>query len=192
MLNAPKFWMLQAEGLNSKANSQKKGEKGQKYVQEWAFVRDTDCNLKTSCKNECKKRKYCRIFVMKTDEGIVRIRKTCNNVKLPVRGSEGAAGYDLAAAQPAVVHAYGKVLVKIGLSMSMSTGCYGRITPRSGVALKKFIDVGQVVIDADYRGEIGVILFNFEKEDFEAKMGDKIAQIIFEKIKTPEIVVKVV
>ena len=66
-------------------------------------------------------------------------------------------------------------------------GCYGRVAPRSGLALKKFIDVGAGVIDTDYRGEVGVILFNFGSEDFVINMGDRIAQLIFEKIKTPKI-----
>ena len=63
--------------------------------------------------------------------------------------------------------------------MALPPGCYGRIAPRSGLALKKLIDVGAGVIDADYRGEVGVILFNFGKEDFVVNMGDKIAQLIF-------------
>ena len=61
------------------------------------------------------------------------------------------------------------------------------VYPRSGLALKKFIDVGAGVIDADYRGELGVILFNFASEEFTVNMGDKMATLIFEKIKTPEI-----
>ena len=59
--------------------------------------------------------------------------------------------------------------------------------PRSGLAVKKFIDVGAGVIDSDYRGELGVVLFNFSSEDFCINMGDRIAQLVFEKIKTPEI-----
>ena len=70
----------------------------------------------------------------------------------------------------------------------MPTGCYGRIALRSGLALKKFIDVGAGVVDEDYKGELGVILFNFGEEDFKINMGDKIAQLIFEKMKTPEVV----
>ena len=124
---------------------------------------------------------------MKTDQGIVKVNKLCNNAKLPVRGSTGAVGYDLAAAQTAVIPARGKVLVKTGVSMSIPTGCYDRIAPSSGLALKEFIDVGAGVVDADSRGELGVVLFNFGNEDFKVNMGDKIAQLIFEKIKTPEI-----
>ena len=71
--------------------------------------------------------------------------------------------------------------------MAIPKGCYGRVAPRSGLALKKFIDVGAGVIDSDYRGELGVILFNFSDEDFVIHMGDRIAQLIFEKIKTPTI-----
>ena len=63
----------------------------------------------------------------------------------------------------------------------MRTGCYGRIAPRSYLALKKFIDVGAGVIDEDYRGETGVVLFNLRDEDFEINMGDKIAQLILRK-----------
>ena len=56
-----------------------------------------------------------------------------------------------------------------------------------GVSFKKSIDIGAGVIDPDYRGEVGVILFNFGSEDFIVNMGDRIAQLIFEKIKTPMI-----
>ena len=80
---------------------------------------------------------------------------------------------------------YGKVLVKTGLSLAMPSRCYGRIAPQSGLALKKFIDVGAGVVDADYRGELGIILFNFNDTDFQINMGDKVDQLIFEKIKTP-------
>ena len=107
------------------------------------------------------------------------------NAKLPARGTTRAAGYDLAAAQSVEVPAHGKCLVKIGLSMALPPDCYGRIAPWSGLTLKKFIDIGAGVIDSDYRGEIGVILFNFGEEDFAVNLGDKITQLIFEKIKTP-------
>ena len=107
------------------------------------------------------------------------------NAKLPVRGSSGAAGYDLSAAESAVVPAHGKCLVKTGIAIAIPPDCYGRIAPRSGLAIKRFIDVGAGVIDSDYRGEIGVVLFNFSDEDFCISMGDRIAQLIFEKIRTP-------
>ena len=119
MLKAPKFWKWQNEKINSRANLSKGGE--------WAFVNADDCKLSTDCKNSCnEERRLCKLFVMKTDQGIVKVKRLCNNARLPVRGTTGAAGYDLAAAQTAVVPAHGKVLVKTGLSISMPTGCYGR------------------------------------------------------------------
>ena len=71
--------------------------------------------------------------------------------------------------------------MKIGVAMALPLGCYGRIAPRSGLALQTFIDVGASVIDADYRGEVGVILFNFGDKDFVINMGDRIAQLILKK-----------
>ena len=64
---------------------------------------------------------------------------------------------------------------------------YGRIAPTSGFAFKKFIDAGADVVDSNYRGELGVILFDFGGEDFIVNMGDKVAQLIFEEIETPKI-----
>ena len=90
----------------------------------------------------------------------------------------------MATAQAAAVPVHGKCLVKIGLAMAVPPRCYGRVAPRSGSAFKKSIDIGAGVIDSDYRGGVGVILFNFGSEDFIVNMGDRIAQLIFEKIKT--------
>ena len=74
--------------------------------------------------------------------------------------------------------------MKTGLSISFPIGLYARIALRSGLALKKFIDVGAGVVNSDYRGEVGVVLFNHGDQDFEVKMGDRIAQLILEKIDT--------
>jgi dUTP pyrophosphatase len=65
----------------------------------------------------------------------------------------------------------------------------GRVAPRSGLAAKHSIDTGAGVIDADYRGEVKVILFNYSETDFAIKEGDRIAQLIVERIYTPEVAV---
>ena len=65
----------------------------------------------------------------------------------------------------------------------------GRIAPRSGLAVKHFIDTGAGVIDADYRGQIKVLLFNHSEVDFEIKEGDIISQLVIERIYTPEVLV---
>ena len=131
--------------------------------------------------------KHCKLSVIKGDEGkeILRVKRTNVNTRLPVRGTEGAAGYDLATAEPAVAPVHRKCLAKIGLQIALPSGCYGRIAPWTGLTIKKFIDVGAGVVDTDYRGEVGVILFNFSDSDFIVNMGDRIAQLILEKIKTP-------
>lgn len=66
-------------------------------------------------------------------------------------------------------------MVSTGISMAIPEGYYGRVAPRSGLAVKNFIDVGAGVIDSDYRGELKVLLFNFSEVDFEVKKGDRIA-----------------
>jgi len=76
----------------------------------------------------------------------------------------------------------GRKLVKTNISISIPEGYYGRIAPRSGLAYKNGIDVLAGVIDSDYRGDIGVILFNSDHNlDFPVNVGDRIAQIIIEK-----------
>ena len=116
--------------------------------------------------------------------GVLKVQRLNNNAALPKRSTDGAARYDLCASQICTIPAKGKGLVKTGLSLSFPTGIYARIAPRSGLALKKFIDVGAGVVDPDYRGEVGVVLFNHSDQDFEVKMGDRIAQLILERIDT--------
>lgn len=91
-------------------------------------------------------------------------------------------------AYDAVVPKRGKALVKTDIQIEVPFGTYGRVAPRSGLAWKNSIDVGAGVIDQDYRGNVGVILFNFSDEDFEVKKGDRIAQLICERIVYPKVV----
>lgn len=107
---------------------------------------------------------------------------------LPKRGSIGAAGYDLSSAEKTTVPAHGKAIVKTDITIACPPGTYGRIAPRSGLAVKHFIDVGAGVIDEDYRGNIGVVLFNHGEQNFEINIGDRIAQLIIEVIATPDII----
>ncbi len=61
------------------------------------------------------------------------------------------------------------------------------MAPRSGLAVKHHLDVGAGVIDEDYTGNVGVVLFNHSATDFEVKRGDRVAQLICEKIEAPEL-----
>lgn len=116
------------------------------------------------------------------------VTKLCPEAQLPKRASQSAAGYDLCSSVECVVPAHGKALVPTGLSIAVPPGTYGRVAPRSGLAHKNFIDVGAGVVDEDYRGPLGIILFNFSDVDFVIKVGDRVAQLVLEKIATPDVV----
>ncbi len=110
------------------------------------------------------------------------VKKLSSAAILPVRGSKHAAGFDLSAAHPSVVPAGGMSMIKTDLAIATPPGTYGRVAPRSGLALKKSIATGAGVIDADYRGNVGVILFNHGKEDFTVNPGDRVAQLVLERV----------
>jgi dUTP pyrophosphatase len=111
----------------------------------------------------------------------INVKKLSENATIPTQGTSFAAGYDLYAAEDAVVVCGTRKLIKTNISMEINPGYYGRIAPRSGLAYKNGIDILAGVIDSDYRGDIGVILYNTDKNiDFTVKKGDRIAQIIFE------------
>uniref|UniRef100_A0A452HZW0 Deoxyuridine 5'-triphosphate nucleotidohydrolase n=1 Tax=Gopherus agassizii TaxID=38772 RepID=A0A452HZW0_9SAUR len=116
---------------------------------------------------------------LKASEPDLRLRfaKLSENASAPSRGSARAAGYDLYSAYDYVIPAMEKAIVKTDIQISLPSGCYGRVG--------KLADSG--VIDEDYRGNVGVVLFNFGKEDFEVKKGDRIAQLICERIFYPEL-----
>lgn len=117
------------------------------------------------------------------------IRRLSNRASiLPTRGSEFAAGVDLCAAEATLILSGGRAIVNTDLAIACPRGTYARIAPRSGLARNHGIDVGAGVIDADYRGPIGVLLFNFGDSDFHARPGDRIAQLILERIILPDVV----
>ena len=113
----------------------------------------------------------------------LKVKKLSENATLPTKGSEMAAGFDLYASQPTTIGPGERGIVATDISVACPPGTYARIAPRSGLAVKKGIDVGAGVVDADYRGPVGVILFNLDKTNaFEVSKGDRIAQLILEKI----------
>lgn len=119
----------------------------------------------------------------------LRIQRLSPHATLPTRGSPYAAGLDLHSACSLVIPPNGgRAVVPTDLSIACPPGTYARIAPRSGLAVKKGIDVGAGVVDADYRGPVGVVLFNFGTEEFVIETGDRIAQLILEQIVQAEIV----
>ena len=95
-----------------------------------------------------------------------------------------ATGHDLYAMEEVVIRAKGQILVDTGLAVGLPRGTYARIAPRSGLANKKRINVGGSVIDGDNTGEVKVILMNHGTQDCLIQEGERIAQVIVEKINT--------
>ena len=118
---------------------------------------------------------------------IIHIVNISNN-ELPKYETLLSAGMDLRAylEDPIVLKPLQRVLVKTGLFISLNPGYEAQIRPRSGLALKKGISVlnSPGTIDADYRGEIGVILINLSDSDFKIDSGDRIAQMVIAKHET--------
>lgn len=112
---------------------------------------------------------------------MLRVKLLSAKGRLPTKGSAAAAGFDLYSAVDMTIPAQSRAVVATDISIALPEGTYGRVAPRSGLAVKKFIDVGAGVIDMDYRGPVGVVLFNFGTEAFEIKEGDRIAQLILEQ-----------
>ena len=90
----------------------------------------------------------------------VELKLLSEAAKTPTKGTNQAAGYDLYAAQNAEIDPLKRALIKTNISIAIPKGYYGRIAPRSGLAYKNGIDVMAGVIDSDYRGDVGVILYN--------------------------------
>ena len=118
---------------------------------------------------------------------IVKIINKSKN-ELPKYETLFSAGMDLRASleESIVLKSFQRLVVKTGLFISLQQGYEAQIRPRSGLALKKGITVlnSPGTIDADYRGEIGVILINLSDSDFEINTGDRIAQMIIAKNET--------
>ncbi|XP_046398381.1 deoxyuridine 5'-triphosphate nucleotidohydrolase-like [Ischnura elegans] len=120
-------------------------------------------------------------------DNTLRYSKLTNHAHPLYKGSKDAAGFDLKSAYDYTIPSRGRALVKTDLQIELPRGCYGRVAPRSGLALKHGIDVGAGVIDADYRGNVGVVIFNNSDEDFVIKSGDRVAQLICEVILYPNV-----
>lgn len=105
---------------------------------------------------------------------------------LSIAASPGAAGYDLHTPNDYVLRAQSKLVIPTGIEVRMPLNTYGRIAPRSGLAVRSMVTTGGGVIDSDYTGQIFVILFNHGTEDVEFHRRDRVAQIICEKVAHPE------
>ena len=118
----------------------------------------------------------------------VLVKKINDNAKMPSYAHFGDAGVDLYAAKDAIIPPHGRALVPTGLKIAIPYGYEGQVRPKSGLALKHGITVLNTpgTVDAPYRGEVGVILFNSSDNEYLAKSGEKIAQMVFCKVENAE------
>ena len=109
-----------------------------------------------------------------------------DDLPLPSYASDGASGLDLRAAvrEPLVLAPGERALVPTGLRLALPGGFEGQVRARSGLALKHGIVLPNApgTIDADYRGELSVILWNTSREPFVVKRGDRIAQLVVARV----------
>jgi dUTP pyrophosphatase len=113
--------------------------------------------------------------------------------RAPQRMSEHASGFDLFAdlSEALILKPQDRIAVPTGIAVQIPPGYEGQVRPRSGLALKLGLGIvnSPGTIDADYRGEIKVILINLSREDIAIEPGMRIAQLIFAPVWIPELVV---
>jgi dUTP pyrophosphatase len=107
---------------------------------------------------------------------------------VPEYSSPAAAGADLRASEEVLIPAGGRAAVATALHLEIPAGHVGLIWPRSGLAVRHGIDTLAGVVDSDYRGEVRVVLVNHGDAPFEIRPGDRIAQILIQKVERPAFV----
>ncbi|KAG6468446.1 hypothetical protein ZIOFF_073131 [Zingiber officinale] len=117
----------------------------------------------------------------------LKVKRLSLTAKIPERRTVGAAGYDIFIDQNITIPAHERILVSTGISLEFPDNCYARLVSRSGAAVKQGIDIGAGVIDADYRGEIKLLVLNNSNNSISLQIGESIAQFILERIITPSI-----
>lgn len=114
--------------------------------------------------------------------------------KCPTRQTAGSAGYDIYAADTTIVPARSKQIISTGISIQLPTCpldghiyCL-KIVSRSGLSAKNSLEKGAGLIDADYTGELKIILYNHSDKDYQVNMGDRIAQGIIIMVAIPNVI----
>ena len=121
---------------------------------------------------------------------ILKFKRIHPDAILPAYAHPSDAGMDIRSVKALVIPAGRRALVPTGLVVNLPLGYEAQVCPRSGLALKAGVTVLNTpgTIDAGYRGEIGVILANFGENDFEVKVGDRVAQLVIAPVTQPTIV----
>jgi len=122
-----------------------------------------------------------------TKEQAIKYMELAPTAKPPNKATPMSAGFDLFASMPSTIPPNSRKLIKTDIAIAIPKGHYGRVAPRSSLATKYNLDIGAGVIDADYRGEIKILLMNNGNAHYTVNVGDKIAQVIIEKISTMDL-----
>jgi dUTP pyrophosphatase len=121
----------------------------------------------------------------------LRIARLDERARLPTRAHDGDAGLDLYALEDAVLAPGERASVPTGIAVEIAPGQAGLVLPRSGLAARHGISVVNApgLIDADYRGEVRVLLLNTDREQsFQIAAGDRIAQLVLVRVELPALV----
>lgn len=114
----------------------------------------------------------------------LKVKLNYPDARAPERSYAYDAGVDVFAYDGGLIRTNSRRIFDTGISVACPRDCYVRVAPRSGLAVRQGLDVLAGVIDSGYRGKVKVILQNNGEDDYEVKKGDKIAQLIMEKIYT--------
>ena len=118
----------------------------------------------------------------------MEVKKLKPEATLPRRQTKDSVGYDLCSAEAQTLGPGERLAIKTGIAVTVPAGTYGRVAPRSGLAVKFGINVMAGVIDPDYTGEILTVLINHTDTPFAVAPGDRIAQLICEAVSLPSVV----
>jgi dUTP diphosphatase len=111
----------------------------------------------------------------------IKVKKLSVGARLPSHATDWAAGADLYCAEDFTIQPGERRLVPSGIAIEIPAGYYGRVAPRSGLAVRHGIDILAGIIDSDYRGEVKVALINFGDQEVSFNGGERIAQLIIER-----------
>ena len=122
---------------------------------------------------------------MPLSPNILHFQRLDDRATLPTRGSSSSAGLDLYSIEDITIGPQKRIVARTGLAVAVPVGFYGRVAPRSGLAVKNGLDVLAGVIDSDYRGEVCCALLNTGDEAINLPQGSRLCQLIIEQIITP-------
>jgi dUTP pyrophosphatase len=111
----------------------------------------------------------------------LHVTKLVQHAILPCRSTPGTAGFDLYAAEGCVILPGHRAVVSTGIAVKLPPGTYGRIAPRTGLAVKHGVDVVGGILDPDFGTELKVVMFNHDaRQSFVIRSGYRVAQLVLE------------